>query len=230
MVILQNDITIADSCVQIIRDKFNMYSNLPNLIIGFHGCDTITADKVLHMNEKLKPSHNSYDWLGNGIYFWENSLKRAEEWAISYCNRYNKSHSDYPPKEPAVIGAVICLGHCLDLTDYGSSDILRNGYEILKYELSLIGKPLPVNRNLAGNNDLLLRELDCAVIERIHQYNREMEERSYDSVRGVFIEGTAVYENSGIMEKTHTQLCIINPNCIKGYFKPLNPDEEWNFV
>lgn len=75
-----------------------------------------------------------------------------------------------------------------------------------------------------------MRELDCAVIERIHQYNRENNERPYDSVRGVFIEGSPVYENSGIMEKTHTQLCIINPNCIKGYFSPLLPDSEWTVV
>lgn len=116
------------------------------------------------------------------------------------------------------------------MTDYGSSFILKTGYEILKLELSLLGKPLPINRNISGNKDLLLRELDCAVIERIHQYNRENNERAYDSVRGVFIEGNPVYEDSGIMEKTHTQLCIINPNCIKGYFSPLVPDAKWNIV
>lgn len=207
-----------------------MYSNLPNLIIGFHGCDLGTYKNVLYKHERLNASHNSYDWLGNGIYFWENSLDRAGEWAKSYCDRYNSRHPDEEPKKPAVIGVVLSLGHCLDLTDYGSSTILKNGYEILKYELSLLGKPLPVNRNIAGNKDLLLRELDCAVIERIHQYNREQGERPYDSVRGVFIEGNPVYEDSGIMEKTHTQLCIINPNCIKGYFKPLTPDNQWNIV
>ena len=45
---------------------------------------------------------------------------------------------------------------------------------------------------------VLLRELDCAVIERIHQYNREYNLRPYDSVRGVFIEGNPVYDNSEI--------------------------------
>ena len=142
-----------------------MYSNLPNLIIGFHGCDRST----LYKHERLRASHNSYDWLGNGIYFWENSLDRAEEWAISYCKRYNKKKPDKKQKEPAVIGAVISLGHCLDLTDYGSTSILQTGYKILKLELSRIGKTLPVNRNMNGSKDLLLRELDCAVIERIRR-------------------------------------------------------------
>lgn len=207
-----------------------MYSNLPNLIIGFHGCDRNTYENVLYKHEVLRPSHNSYDWLGNGVYFWENSLARAEEWASSYCNRHNSKYPDEKPKKPAVIGAVISLGHCLNLTDYGSSDIIKVGYKILKEELSRIGKPLPVNRDVGENKDLLLRELDCAVIERIHQYNRENEERPYDSVRGVFIEGEPVYKDSGIMGKTHTQLCIINPNCIKGYFSPLTPDNEWIIV
>ena len=207
-----------------------MYSNLPNLTMGFHGCDKSTYEKVLYDHKTLKGSHNSYNWLGNGVYLGENSLARAEEWAISYCSRFNKRHPEQKPKQPAVIGAVICLGHCLDLTDYGSSDILKNGYKILNYELSLIGHSLPINKNITGNNDLLLRELDCAVIERIHQFNRETKKRPYDSVRGVFIEGNPVYKDSGIMEKTHTQLCIINPNCIKGYFKPQTPDNNWNIV
>lgn len=203
---------------------------MPNLTIGFHGCDRITFEKVLYDHERLSASNNSYDWLGNGIYFWENSLARAAEWGQSYCDRYNKKYPDRKKKQPAVIGAVISLGHCLDLTDYGSSDIMKSGYEILEYELSLVDRPLPENKNVKGSKDLLLRELDCAVIERIHQLNREMKKRPYDSVKGVFIEGNPVYKNSGIMEKTHTQLCIINPNCIKGYFKPLIPDTNWSIV
>lgn len=207
-----------------------MYSNLPNLIIAFHGCDLSTFKKVLYHHDSLLPSNNSYDWLGNGIYFWENSLARAEEWAESYCNRYNKKHPNEPKKVPAVIGAVISLGHCLDLTDYASAEILKTGYEILSTELSNIGKAMPINKNIKGNNDIILRELDCAVIQRIHQYNIDEHKRCYDSVRGVFIEGTPVYDNSGIMEKTHTQICIVNPNCIKGYFKPLMPNKAYPIV
>lgn len=209
-----------------------MYRILPNLVLGFHGCDEDTYQKVLYKHEPLLPSQNKYDWLGNGIYFWENSYARAQEWAVSSCRRYNKNHPDEKPKEPAVIGAVISLGNCLDLTDYKSGDILRMGYDILSFELSINGKEMPINRNVKGNYDLLYRDLDCAVIERIHQYNRETgdETRNFDSVRGVFIEGNPVYNESGIMEKTHVQLCIVNPNCIKGYFKPLIPDTKWKFV
>ncbi len=45
--------------------------------------------------------------------------------------------------------------------------------------------------------------------------------------RGVFTEGGPIYPNAGFVEKTHIQICIINPNCIKGYFAPLAYDEEY---
>lgn len=207
-----------------------MYSILPNLVLGFHGCDEETYNIVLHEHEPLLSSNNSYDWLGNGIYFWEDNVARAQQWAIASCERYNKKHPECSPKKPAVIGAVISLGNCLNLADYKSNDILKTGYEILKYELELNEKELPVNRNIKGNDDLLYRDLDCAVIQRIHQYNREKDKRPFDSVRGIFLEGKPVYKNSGIREKTHVQLCINNPNCIKGYFKPLLPDLRWAMV
>ena len=54
--------------------------------------------------------------------------------------------------------------------------------------------------------------------------------KSYDSVRGVFVEGSPVYENSGIMNKTHIQICVTNPNCIKGYFRPLEHNKEYDRV
>ena len=46
-----------------------MYSNLPNLVLAFHGCDEETYKKVLYDHEPLLPSINTYDWLGNGIWF-----------------------------------------------------------------------------------------------------------------------------------------------------------------
>lgn len=45
-------------------------------------------------------------------------------------------------------------------------------------------------------------------------------EVGFDSVRGVFFEGTELYPGAGFREKDHIQICIRNPNCIKGYFLP----------
>lgn len=39
-------------------------------VIAYHGCDVETAERLLS-GEPFKPSQNDYDWLGEGIYFWE---------------------------------------------------------------------------------------------------------------------------------------------------------------
>lgn len=87
-----------------------MYSKLPNLILAFHGCDESVRNAVLCKWEDLHASTNDYDWLGHGVYFWEQNRERAERWAQEQQRRGKID-------KPAVIGAVIDLGHCLNLTD-----------------------------------------------------------------------------------------------------------------
>ena len=58
-----------------------MYRKLPNLIIAFHGCNEKTYEEIVFQGKELKASENTYDWLGHGIYFWEQNLQRAQEWA-----------------------------------------------------------------------------------------------------------------------------------------------------
>ena len=126
-----------------------------------------------------------------------------------------------------MVGAVIDLGYCLNLTDYRSSSVLQLGYELLKTYNETMGNEMPKNRNGRSATDLLLRNLDCAVIEQIHKYYKLNNFETYDSIRGIFTEGKEVYPGSGFVEKTHVQLCIVNPNCIKGYFAPMPYNSEY---
>ena len=192
----------------------NTYSKLPNLVFGFHGCKQETFENVLYKHQPLEQSMNRYDWLGHGIYFWENSYQRALEWASRY-------------EHPAVIGAIIDLGHCLNLTDYYSTQVLQAGYQQLIKKSKLTDMEIPKNKNTKNSNDWLLRDLDCAVIEHVHALTEENNFPPYDSVRGIFTEGKPAFPGSGFKEKTHVQLCIVNPNCIKGYFNPLEPDSNY---
>lgn len=59
----------------------SLYSRRSNLVIGFHGCDKSVVDAVVAGKTDLLSSTNDYDWLGNGIYFWENNEERAWQWA-----------------------------------------------------------------------------------------------------------------------------------------------------
>lgn len=194
-----------------------MYSKLPNLVIGFHGCDQSTFNRILIDGSPMKKSENSYDWLGHGIYFWEQNYQRALDWAKKSPKILN----------PAVIGAVIDLGYCLNLTDSASGTFLHKGYEILKVRCEQAGQKMPVNRPSDKSTDILLRDLDCAVIQQIHDFNEQENKPAFDSVRGVFVEGSPPYPGSEFREKTHIQLCVVNPNCIKGYFCPISPNDEY---
>ena len=202
--------------------KQTLYSSRSNLYIGFHGCDRSVAEAILH-GENLKPSNNSYDWLGHGIYFWENNEQRALQFAEEAAKRKSSSIN-----EPFVIGAVIDLGYCLDLTDMSCLSEIRQSYEAMRDAFATLGKELPINKSLGENGDLLLRNLDCAVIEYEHIINEKAKVKSFDSVRGVFVEGAELYPGGGIKEKNHIQICVRNPNCIKGYFLPRKRDENYS--
>lgn len=195
--------------------EIGLYSKRSNLILGFHGCDKSTVDKVVNGKENLKGSLNDYDWLGNGIYFWENNFDRALDWA----KKSNKI------KEPSVLGAVIDLGYCMDLIDSEFLKELKNAYNTLKQSMKLVDLPMPINEG--NTSDKLLRKLDCAVIETAHTINEDTGSVSYDSVRGVFWEGSFLYPDAFFKEKNHIQICVRNPNCIKGYFLPRPVDNKF---
>jgi hypothetical protein len=208
-----------------IGDFQAMYSRLPAFIIGFHGCDESVANRVVRGKEILRASRNEYDWLGHGIYFWENSYSRALDHAVSIMSRPERGRMAIT--KPAVLGAVIDLGYCLNLMDSEFLSYLRTSYESLKVYAEQAGQNLPVNSEAPGSgNDLLLRRLDCAVIEFLcKQRDATQGKREFDSVRGLFFEGEDLYPNAGFKAKNHIQICVRNSNCIKGYFLPRSPDQ-----
>lgn len=198
-----------------------MYSSRSGLILAFHGCDESIAQEVVSQTQYLKQSVNDWDWLGHGSYFWENSPSRALDFA-----RELSKKKDSSIRKPAVLGAVLNLGYCFDLLDYKNLETLRIGYELVKNTFENSGLTLPQNlapKNSTGS-DLLIRKLDCAVLEAIHKLNTDSNLRQFDSVRGVFWEGAPLYPDAGFREKDHIQICIRNPNCIKGFFIPRKLD------
>lgn len=142
-----------------------MYRNRPNLSIGFHGCDLAVMQELVSNPDKVKKSQEKFDWLVNGFYVWENNQARALKWAV------DKKQRGGQLKNPAVVGVVYQLDYCLDLTDSESIELLPTYYKLMKDDLSIMGKNIPENRNVNGDkhHDLVIRELDCAVIEYMHQ-------------------------------------------------------------
>ncbi|MCU4677301.1 hypothetical protein N7931_16885 [Catenovulum sp. 2E275] len=192
-----------------------MYSSKPSIVYGFHGLDKTTALKILLQEDNFRHSTNKYDWLGSGVYFWENNLERAKQYAIQDSKRKNSSI-----KEPFVLAAVIELGNCLDLLDQKYNDFLKVAYTQLKQDLEAEDIEIPTNKGFSSNDfDFKARELDCAVIRYACALAEEAGE-PFDSVRAAFIEGTPLYEGARFYSENHIQLAIINPDCIKGIFLP----------
>ena len=166
------------------------------VVLGYHACNPKFARQVASGRVGIpqwRYSTNKYDWLGHGIYFWEFGPERA----VRYKNRR------------AVVGAVIQLGNCLDLTDVESTDLLADEYEAVRESFAAAGEPLPGNEGLRG-------DLDCVVINRLLNRNGDR----FDTVRAPFLEGDRAYPESRIYRKSHIQLVVRNRAAILGVFRP----------
>lgn len=199
-----------------------MYEMKDHLILGFHGCDEETCQQLINSPNEYHFNKNPYDWLGHGMYFWENDVNRACQWAL-------EKHRQGKIKKPAVVGAFIAAGNCCDFLN------LKYTKRLAEYYVKMIKE----HGNMFHNEDVksdpykdkLLRKLDCAVIEYMHKrirMIRDLERQkfgfeltpSYDTVRNAFLEGAPAFPGSAIKLKTHIQICVRNPHNILAFFHP----------
>lgn len=194
-------------------NPWSLYQRQPAFVLGFHGTDKalverVVSGKVRHLNK----SEGRFEWLGHGVYFWENDPQRALEWAQT-------GNAKGVIQNPDSVGAVIDLGFCLDLTTRIGLEEVRKAFDTVKDIYAKSKIPLP--RNHLGP-DKVKRELDCHVIQALHAYRAERSFPAYDSVRAPFPEDRSLFDDSGFRLRNHVQICVINPEiCIKGYFKPI---------
>ena len=190
---------------------------LPGFILGYHGCDAEVAEQVVTGKHKLKASQNNYDWLGEGVYFWEHNAQRAYDFAKQMQKRPHPSGQQI--NQPAVVGAVIDLGFCLNLLDSSSMGQVKDAFNELAIHIAALDQTMPVNE---GGRDRVDRKLDCAVFNMLHAARKRELQQPYDTVRGVFIEGKPAYEGAGFDTKSHIQIAVRESARIVGYFRPLD--------
>lgn len=179
-------------------------------IVGYHGCEQRFADDLLLGKRPIsewQPSTNDWDWLGNGIYFWEHSPERALRWA-------REKHKNRRQR-PAVLGAVLQLGRCFDLLDESTTVLLGETYERLVRTFADRGLDLPKNRGREGK----LHDLDCLIINKCLEMMKDRG-NEFDTVRAAFLEGAPVYPGAGFSRESHIQISVRNPSCILGVFRP----------
>jgi hypothetical protein len=178
------------------------------IVVGYHGCARSLATELLGGDlSRWRPSMNPWDWLGHGIYFFEWDLERALRWSR---DKYAGTGED-----PAVIGAIIRLDSCFDLTSEAFTRALAYGYRLLQSDYQITGKRAPAN---ASGADRKRRELDCVVINTTLE--RLFSPGQFTSVRGPFLEGPEAYPGAMIRRHTHIQIAVRDSACIQGIFMP----------
>lgn len=195
-----------------------MYSSLStaNLVVAFHATDETFADKLLGKStgilKTVELSRNEIDWLSDGFYFWESDYLRA----ISYAKEL-ESRKKNNVKKGTVVGAIIELGTCFDLTNAHYRNIYKHYYKSVFFPR--YGDMLEDLKN-SNDSDILLRKRDRAILT--HMFNFfENKNEFFDSARGAFEEGKQIFSGSSFRDKTHVQISLRNLNCIKGFFRPL---------
>jgi hypothetical protein len=169
------------------------------VVLGYHGCRPDFADALISGASPVRnwqPSQNLYDWIGHGIYFWEHAPERAKDWG-----------------EGGVVGAVIQLGTCLDLTMPRYTAMLGLRYQETRRMYLKAGTPLPRNRGKR-------RDRDCLVINDLISAQVEQGGTHFQTVRCPFVEGKPAFPGSAIFRDSHIQVAVLDTQCILGVFRP----------
>jgi len=190
----------------------------PLQVIGFHSCDRSIGLDIINGRTQLRPSKNIWDWLGEGIYFWEQNPLRALEYAIESSTR--KRFNKISIRTPFVIGAIIELGNCLNLIEPESLAILKRAYFGLSRIYEEVGKTLPKNEN---EN----RKLDSAVFKHLHKSRSDNFNTPFDTIRCAFNEGDPIYPGANFTMRLHMEISVLNHEMIHGYYLPF-PLKKYN--
>jgi hypothetical protein len=170
---------------------------------GYHGTSRSRAERIIA--EGFQPSTNGYDWLGTGVYFWQDAPNHALHWARKMYRQ-----------EPAVIKSRLRLDStCLDLLDMAdidNPDFWTDSYNRFREMYRKTGESLPVqNPNIPGK-----RYLDCAFFDYLRTaVEQDPEPESIGLIRSAFVEGNRIFLNSAICDKTHVQISVINLDLIE---------------
>ena len=167
----------------------------PLRAIGYHGTSRQAA--LIVLRDGFRVSRNAYDWLGDGVYFFQDAPNRAREWAAQ---RYGA--------DGVVIRSIIRLDDCLDLLDIQWNDLLIEAYTAVVEAAQRAGVPLP--RQTAGAH-----RLDRAVVNLAVALLGTRRGMPVRAVRGVFGDGMPVFSGSAILSRAHVQIAVRDPSMIE---------------
>lgn len=171
-------------------------------VIGYHGTSISAANDIL--DEGFRISENQYDWLGDGVYFFQEAPQRAWDWAL-----------EWHRNEAAVVGAEISTAECINLLDTEWNSFMANAYNSYLSFINQLGDQVPEQ---SGGNHRLDREVINYAVGVLEDLGHNVA-----CVRAPFAEGRPVYPNSAILDLTHVQIAVRHPRrCLNDIW--LEPD------
>jgi hypothetical protein len=196
-------------------------------VFGFHGTTKDRAEKIIK-DKTWIVGKNAYDWLGHGVYFFQDSPIRALLFAEKRAEQNRQEGKTGMEVIPSVIRARISLENCIDFTDADWAPVLR----IARKRLGRIAKskkePLPEQepikvRKLPRKSNLIrkgtykgplrksaLHNLDCAVSNLL--LNDINPIFKVFSLRSAFLDGYPCYRTSWLFDLSHVQINVQQPS------------------
>lgn len=162
------------------------------VVTGYHGTRAHEAQSIV-AEQRIVPSCHSYDWLGDGAYFWQDHELRAWRWA----------RERFPGESIGVVKAPISLGTCLDVPSEYFDELLLSAHAEFERRCTSEGRLPPRNK---GKNHALERAVFNFLCENM--------DRAVDTVRSIYPEGKELFPGSSQRSHSHIHLCVRTPGMI----------------
>jgi hypothetical protein len=155
---------------------------------GYHGTKGVYARQIVSSGY-FKPSLDENDWLGSGVYFFEDDIKQA----YYYCIKAKKYTSW------AILWARIEADNVIDLTKLDHFE-----------EFQKIAKKIK-DRYLKTKEGKPRKLINSVVLDMMYKL------KPYDVVRCHFEVPSGFVVDRTNVKAMQTQLCVRNANCIKEF-------------
>jgi len=156
-------------------------------LTGHHGTSRQIAEIVL--TKGFLASGSSYDWLGDGAYFWHEAPLRAFEWAARQFGA-----------DGVVVEATIEIRDFINLLDMEWMSWLTDVHDQYLVELKESGAPLPIQTEGAHRLDRAVINFGVSLLETSGFH--------VGGVIGAFREGRPVFPNSALYSLSHVQIAV----------------------
>jgi hypothetical protein len=160
-------------------------------VYGYHGTSRENAESILRNG--FRSSNSGGDWLGAGVYFWQDAPKRALEWA----------KEKHPESPVVVIRSSIRFeeGKTMDLLDTDWFPTLIKAYDefLLQFNRSVPTQDIKKSH---------IHALDHEFLNYISDVINKEKPGKIAVIRAAFTGGKPIFNSSAIHNLSHVQIAV----------------------